>query len=202
MHATFCLPLPPCFPHSANIRLEEQLAKSSLGTDNAQGSRAHGQKRGRSPSPSPEPRGKTNKYLANHLARRGRRSPSPPRQHRQTSPPRDAKRHCTTKSGTEPQQFFRVGAAGNGVLSACTICLGRGPHDIYNCTSATLWDGSPAQCQKNSQGRIVNPAGSILCSDWQWPNGCSATTHDSHHECSGCGKSTHGAQNCPRAQKA
>jgi hypothetical protein len=154
------------------------------------------------PTPSPESRGKSNRYLPNRLARRGRRSPSLPQNPRQTMPPRDTKRRHITKSGAEPNQFFRAGAAGNGALSACTICLGRGPHDVYNCASATLWDGSPAQCQKNNQGRIVNPAGSILCSDWQRPNGCSATTHNSHHECSGCGKLTHGAQNCPRAQKA
>ena len=35
-------------------------------------------------------------------------------------------------------------------------------HNVYNCTSTTLWDGSAAQCQKNGQGCIINPAGNIL----------------------------------------
>jgi hypothetical protein len=48
----------------------------------------------------------------------------------------------------------------------------------------------------------LNPAGTVLCSDWQRVLGCSVTTHDSKHECSGCGKPTHGAQKCPRAQEA
>ncbi|EDR09985.1 uncharacterized protein LACBIDRAFT_318400 [Laccaria bicolor S238N-H82] len=157
------------------------MSKTSV-SDHTQASRTHGQKRGRSPSPSPNqgPRGR-NRHLANRMTRRGRRSPSPPQQPKQASPTRDTKRRCVTKSGTG---FFQAGAAGNGAFSACTICLGRGPHNVFKCESDTLWDGTPARCKKNSNGRLVNPAGNILCSDWQRPNGCSSTTHDSRHECS------------------
>ena len=178
------------------------MAKATLVTDSTRGSRAHGSKRGRSPSPSPEPRGQSGRHHTSRPARRGRHSPNRSNRDRLSPPPRDTKRRRTTKSTSDTQQSFQTGAAGNGALSACTICLGRHPHDIFNCASATLWDGTPTRCQKNSQGRLVNPAGAILCSDWQRPNGCSSTTHDSRHECSGCGKPAHGAQSCPRAQKA
>ena len=200
----YCLPLHTLLrsPYLADTRLEEQLSKATLGADNTRSSRTHGQKCGRSSLPSPEPRGRLNRHLANRSARQACCSPSPARHSRQASPHRDTKRRRTAKPGAEPQQFFQAGAVGNGALSACTICLGHRPHDVYNCASTTLWDGAPACCQKNGQGCLVNPAGNILCSNWQWPNGCPATTHDSRHECSGCGKLTHGAQGCPRAQKA
>ena len=195
-------PVPSSCPGHTDDRLEEQLAKATLVADNTRGSRTHGSKRGRSPSPSPEPRGQSGRHHAGRPARCGRYSPSTSNRDRLSPPPKDTKRRRVAKSTSDPQQSFQSGAAGNGALSACTICLGRHPHDIFNCASATLSDGSPARCQKNSQGRLVNPAGSILCSDWQRPNGCSSSTHDSRHECSGCGKPSHGAQSCPRAQKA
>ncbi|KAF6763338.1 hypothetical protein DFP72DRAFT_801537, partial [Ephemerocybe angulata] len=86
--------------------------------------------------------------------------------------------------------------------SACTLCLGRFPHNVYTCTSKTLWDGSPARCRKNEKNRLQDPTGKILCSNWQTENGCSDSTHDDKHECSGCGKKDHGAQGCPRGEKA
>ncbi|TEB23453.1 hypothetical protein FA13DRAFT_1571991, partial [Coprinellus micaceus] len=49
--------------------------------------------------------------------------------------------------------------------------------------------------------RLQDPNGKILCFDWQRAVGCKSTTHDSKHECSGCGEKDHGAQKCPRAQK-
>ena len=170
--------------------------------DNTRGSRAHGSKRGRSPSPSPEPRGQSGRHHTSRPARCGRHSPNRSNRDRLSPPPRDTKRRRAIKSTSYTQQSFQTGAAGNGALSACTICLSQHPHNIFNCVSATLWDGTPAQCQKNSQGQLINLAGSILCSDWQRLNGCSLTTHDSHHKCSGCGKPAHGAQSCPQAQKA
>ena len=200
MHSASPAPFCPCV--WLTFRLEEQLAKTTLAAENARGPRAYGSKRGRSPSLSPESQGRQNRQYTNRSTRRGWRSPSTARQPKSGLPPRDMKRRRTMKSTADTQQSFRVGAGGNGVLSACTICLGCHPHNVYNCTSATLWDSSPARCQRNGQGRLVNPAGSILCSDWQRPNGCPSTSHDSCHECSGCGKQTHGAQNCPPAQKA
>ncbi|EPS94629.1 hypothetical protein FOMPIDRAFT_1134021, partial [Fomitopsis schrenkii] len=44
--------------------------------------------------------------------------------------------------------------------------------------------------------------GRTLCCDWQRLDGCNSHLHDSRHLCSGCGQSTHGAQNCPRAEAA
>ena len=178
------------------------MAKATLVMDNTRGSCAHGSKRGRSPSPSPEPQGQSGRHHTSRPARRGRHSPNRSNCDRLSPPPRDTTRRRTIKSTSDTQQSFQTGAARNRALSACTICLGRHPHDIFNCASATLWDGTPVRCQKNSQGRLVNPAGGILCSDWQRPNGCSATTHDSCQECSRCGKPAHGAQSCPQAQKA
>ena len=195
-------PVPSSCPCHTDYRLEEQLAKATLVADNTRGSRTHGSKHGHSPSLSPEPQGQSGRHCVGHPARHGHYSPSTLNCDRLSPPPKDTKRCRVAKSTSDPQQSFQSGAAGNRALSACTICLGRHPHNIFNCASATLWDGSPARGQKNSQGRLVNPAGSILCSDWQRPNGCSSSTHNSCHECSGCGKPSHGAQSCPQAQKA
>ncbi|TEB24861.1 hypothetical protein FA13DRAFT_1638192, partial [Coprinellus micaceus] len=85
----------------------------------------------------------------------------------------------------------------------CTICLGRHRHDIFQCSSKLLWDGTtPAYSRKVDNGHPQDPNGKVLCSDWQRPSGCKSTTHDTKHECSGCGEKDHGAQTCPRAQKA
>ena len=51
-------------------------------------------------------------------------------------------------------------------LSVCTLCLGWDPHDIYKCTSEIFWDRSKMRCHRNEQGRLVSPAGSILCLNW------------------------------------
>ena len=175
------------------------MAKATIAIEHNRGPRTQGSKRGRSTSPAEKDRPRHHPGCS---SRWGRRSPSIPRHSKASSPPRDVKRHRTTKSTADSQQSFQTGAAGAGALSACTTCLGRHPHDVYNCSSKTLWDGTPARCQKNENGRLTNPAGSVLCTDWQQPNGCTSTTHDSRYECSGCGKQTYGAQKCPRTQKA
>ncbi|TFK24720.1 hypothetical protein FA15DRAFT_592005, partial [Coprinopsis marcescibilis] len=84
----------------------------------------------------------------------------------------------------------------------CIVCLGRHPHNIKACNSKSLWDGTPARVRKNEGGRLITAAGNVLCTDWQKIYGCNNTLHDSKHECSGCGDTAHGAQKCPRAQKA
>ncbi|KAF8154173.1 hypothetical protein B0H34DRAFT_662306, partial [Crassisporium funariophilum] len=115
-------------------------------------------------------------------------------------PPRETKKRRLIEAAPS---FFQPGAATTSALSACTICLGRNPHNVFSCSAETLWDGvTPAHCSKNDKGRLLNPAGTTLCSDWQRKAGCSSSSHDSKHECSGCGKPTHGAQTCPRGQKA
>lgn len=103
-------------------------------------------------------------------------------------------------SHKKPHNSFQPGA-GPAALSACTLCLGRHRHDTFHCNSELLWDNTAARCRRNDSGRLVNPDGLVLCSDWQLPRGCSSSGHLSRHECSGCGHKSHGAQNCPRSQK-
>src|SRR5271168_2198827 len=96
--------------------------------------------------------------------------------------------------------FFRLGADSKGP-PVCAICLGRNICEIGKCRSENFWDGSKVRCQKNEQGRLITPTGTILCHDWNTRRGCPSTVHGQRHECSGCGKRDHGAQNCARAQK-
>jgi hypothetical protein len=121
----------------------------------------------------------------------------------QTHKPRDSYRSPRPAGGPpEHSQFFPNGAGpSNHGPSACAICLGRYRHAINKCNAEHFWDGAKARCSRNQSGRIVNPSGNILCSNWQRPEGCRSTSHDTRHECSGCGKADHGAQQCPRAQK-
>ena len=96
--------------------------------------------------------------------------------------------------------YFCTGAS-TRVPSTCAICLGRYRHEIHRCSSDTLWSGEKARCRRNEQGRLVNPGGTIVCSDWQRPSSCINLAASHCHECSGCGKNDHGAQDCPRTQK-
>ncbi|KAL1758034.1 hypothetical protein FB107DRAFT_208092 [Schizophyllum commune] len=97
---------------------------------------------------------------------------------------------------------FRRGADSSG-LPACAICLGRHKDnklDFAECRSRTFWSGGVARCTRNSQGRIVDPEGRVLCTDWQ--RGICTSSSPAHvHECSGCGNTSHGAQRCPRTEK-
>ena len=149
---------------------------------------------------------------ASSRCQRGR-SRSPPqgdssrRQHRSFSPPRgsqfppdrrekgahDSSRHIKT-------EVFQSGAGPRG--GACAVCLGRHDHTFAKCNNAKLWDGSPSAARKNEQGRLVTANGFALCFDWQVPKGCKSTSHLDRHICSGCGGSDHGAQACPRAERA
>ena len=95
---------------------------------------------------------------------------------------------------------FPPGTASQG-LPACALCLSTDPHDTRRCRSETLWDGSKARCQKSDEGRLISPGGTTLCSDWNSRRGCTSSSHEQRHECSGCGSKDHGAQGCPRSQK-
>src|SRR6202522_1546292 len=118
---------------------------------------------------------------------------------RRTSPP---PHHQASSSFHSPsrQPFFRSGADSKGP-PVCAVCLGRNICEIGKCRSENFWDGSKARCRKNEQGRLITPTGTILCHDWNTRRGCPSTVHGQRHECSGCGKRDHGAQNCARAQK-
>lgn len=106
------------------------------------------------------------------------------------------------KAGPTGHQFFRKGAAASSPLSACTLCLGRHPHNIARCDATSLWDGTATFCKWNDKGRLLHRDGTVLCSEWQLPRGCKSSSHTQAHLCSGCGSSSHGAQDCSRAQKA
>ena len=87
--------------------------------------------------------------------------------------------------------------------SACTVCLGRHRHNVRTCNSTTIFNGRETKTRQSENGRLVCiSSGSVLCSDWQRPIGCAAVDHPLCHICSGCEDSGHGAQGCPRAQKA
>jgi hypothetical protein len=114
------------------------------------------------------------------------RRPSPPPYYQQQSPSKNA--------------AFLSGTASQG-LPVCALCLATDPHDTRKCRVEILWDGSKARCRKNEEGRLVSPTGTTLCSDWNNRRGCTNSSHEQRHECSGCGNKDHGAQRCPRAQK-
>ncbi|KAF8878339.1 hypothetical protein BD779DRAFT_1411402, partial [Infundibulicybe gibba] len=90
--------------------------------------------------------------------------------------------------------------SGSRNRSACALCLGRSPHATGSCRLANIWSGEPARCYRGDGNRIYNPSRVSLCLRWQLNCGCSDTTHDSTHECSGCGARAHGAQLCPLAE--
>ncbi|KAH8976764.1 hypothetical protein EDB86DRAFT_2820336 [Lactarius hatsudake] len=108
--------------------------------------------------------------------------------------PGPSRRARPDKSG-----FFPPGAGPRG--GVCAACLGRHDHTFAKCEGHKLWDGSTGAVRKD-QGKLVGTDGLPVCFDWQVPKGCASASHPERHKCSGCGKSDHGAQTCPRAEKA
>ena len=102
-------------------------------------------------------------------------------------------KHCHKQSSSDP-------AGTSSFKSMCPKCLGRHPHQVHECNEPNLSDGSPAYAFRNSDNRLTDGKGNVLCSDWQRPNGCSLPHKSAKHECSGCGNASHGAQKCHRAQ--
>lgn len=112
------------------------------------------------------------------------------------------KKASTTAPYPDRKPSFPSGAAGP-VLSACAICLGRHQHRVYNCDAKKTWDQAYDTITKRIEKSLVLiDSGRTICCDWQRATGCASRAHDSRHLCSGCGKPTHGAQDCPRAQRA
>ncbi|KAL6302098.1 hypothetical protein BKA93DRAFT_709857, partial [Sparassis latifolia] len=83
----------------------------------------------------------------------------------------------------------------------CAICLERHPHKVNACAAAVLWDQSLSTLAHCVDKLLMLRDGRPLCLDWQRPNSCPNHKHDQKHICSGCGENTHGAQDCPRAEK-
>jgi hypothetical protein len=122
-----------------------------------------------------------------------RRSHSPERFYKSSPPDRPSNSHKNPD--------FPASTSGR-VLSACAVCLGRHPHKIIECNTATTWDKSLPTIALRSNKVLSLRDGRPICADWQRSAGCSSSRHDNRHICSGCASPTHGAQECPRAQKA
>jgi hypothetical protein len=128
---------------------------------------------------------------------------------RHTPYPSPRKKDSRSKSPASPSKqpsptkpSFR-NSAGTFSPSACAVCLGRHRHNVRTCNSTTTFNGGETKTRRSENGRLVCiSSGSVLCSDWQRPTGCSATDHPLRHICSGCESLDHGAQVCPRAQAA
>ncbi|KAG2113857.1 uncharacterized protein F5147DRAFT_680107 [Suillus discolor] len=82
------------------------------------------------------------------------------------------------------------------------VCLGRHPHRTIECTAKQTWDKKFETCAERIRKGLWAKDGKQLCTAWQREEGCTTPKHDARHACSGCGAATHGAQRCPRAQKA
>jgi hypothetical protein len=181
---------------------KQHARRTSLAT--AEASPAH---------PAPRRNRDRGRYRSTHARSRSPPRAGPSRGHdRSRSPPgrgASPSRHQTDSrqqsySSKRPrrdkQGFFRAGADSRGEV--CATCLGRHEHPFVKCDGHELWDGSPGSIRKSGNGRPVDPNGNPLCLDWQRLKGCQSSSHSERHRCSGCGKSSHGAQACPRAEKA
>jgi hypothetical protein len=166
----------PHAPH-ASRRNRDRGRNRATRTRSGSPTRA-GQARGRYRSRSPSVRGG-----------------SPP--YRQTD---SQSRDGAKPSRRDKPEFFRAGTDSRGEV--CMACLGRHQHPFGKCDGRKLWDGSPGSVRKSGQGKLLGQNGDPICYDWQLPKGCPHTSHPERHKCSGCGGSSHGAQACPRAEKA
>lgn len=116
---------------------------------------------------------------------------------------RRSSRSASPDAKSATHRFRRSSTSRKTPLSACPICLGRMPHKIRQCKASLLWDGvRKARCTRSDDGRIVDKAGRTLCNNWNQIVGCGDKSTRHVHECSGCGNSSHGAQNCNFAEKA
>ena len=134
-----------------------------------------------------------------------RRRNDSPRKRQRSKSPRQAKRQrdaSTRKTGNREEGSFFRNSTGSCPSGVCVVCLGRSEHDYRKCNSSKLWDGKKGWARRNEQGRLATPEGLVLCFNWQLPKMCASTAHVEKHLCSGCGESNHGAQKCPRAERA
>ena len=132
---------------------------------------------------------------------RRRRHPSAERTYRSPNPRRNNRNPSSRGKGKGGEQsFFQGGTAARGA-SACVVCLGRHEHEYAKCSATKLWNGGKTWVRRNDSGRLISVEGLPICFSFQTSAGCSDTTHPTRHTCSGCGKSGHGAQQCPLVQK-
>lgn len=104
----------------------------------------------------------------------------------------------------KPSTKFRRNSPSNEApLPACPICLSRQRHPIKNCRLPRTWDGKhKTSCYRSNDHRIIDGTGRSLCINWNQVVGCKDKSSKHIHECSGCGDSSHGAQECRLAEKA
>lgn len=103
---------------------------------------------------------------------------------------------------TTDRRFRRRSTENETALSACPVCLSRQRHRIQECKATSLWDGKhKARCVRADKGKITDLDGRVLCIRWNQTVGCRDTSPRHIHECSGCGKTSHGAQECSLAEK-
>ncbi|XP_006461560.1 hypothetical protein AGABI2DRAFT_205353 [Agaricus bisporus var. bisporus H97] len=155
-----------------------------------------------------DPGSSSSQHRSRHPTRR-QRSPShsPPRKRSRCQ--RSPSPHSPDNSRARGRKSFRASSTSPRSkptpLSVCPTCLGRNPHAVAHCKATRRWDGLDSnRCTRTDKGHLKDPDGTILCTDWQKPRSCSDTSagHAPKHQCSGCGDRDHGAQGCPRAQKA
>lgn len=182
-------PLRPCISASSHTCATASLYQTEAVPPSPSGHLHHY-------APYPPPRSVSSSVPYRRSSSPTRSPPTPSRDSTKRLPRRDEPPIRRTS-----RDSFQSGAGSSG-LSVCAICLGRNAHNVAHCRLRTFWSGSLARCTRNEQGRIVNPSGVVLCSDWQSPHGCTIKTHDSKHECSGCGGRDHGAQRCSLAAPA
>ncbi|KAG1880940.1 hypothetical protein F4604DRAFT_1578586, partial [Suillus subluteus] len=84
----------------------------------------------------------------------------------------------------------------------CAVCLGRSLHRTVECSATRTWDEQHEVFIEHINKGLWTKDRKQICTAWQQDEGCPAPRHDFKHICSGCGATTHGAQKCPRVQKA
>jgi hypothetical protein len=107
-----------------------------------------------------------------------------------------------TSPNNRPNKKPRTFRNPNAPFLCCAVCLRRNPHHVIDCAAALTWDGKHDTISERIHKALWTKDGKQLCTAWQREEGCDSTKHNNRHTCSGCRATTHGAQSCPRAQKA
>jgi len=100
------------------------------------------------------------------------------------------------------QLGFQSSTGPQGVLSACAVCLGQHPHNMHACNATHTWDSTHPVMAKWKDKQLFLLSNNPHCHQWQQVGGCTNTTHNHHHCCTGCGSATHGVDSCPQALRS
>ncbi|KAG1730064.1 hypothetical protein EDB19DRAFT_1741483 [Suillus lakei] len=139
--------------------------------------------------------------FSNPRGRRSRRSVSPNRKRCSASPTKRSSAPRTARAAAGARSGFPAGVHNTRSPAVCAVCLGRNSHSFIECTAERLWDSAfPSVATRSNKQLLLRSSDKPLCVDWQRAIGCSSHSHSERHVCSGCLATTHGAQNCPRAQ--